>query len=67
MGENWGYEPPILAKQGYCVFALTYGVDPRFQFTAGVLPIQEYARAEWFREARATRDGREEGRPGRPL
>ena len=43
MGENWGYISPILAKQGYCVFALTYGVDPRFQYAGGVLPIQKSA------------------------
>ncbi len=43
MGENWGYISPILAKHGYCVFALTYGVDPRFQYAGGVLPIQRSA------------------------
>ena len=25
MGANWGYNSPILADDGYCVFALTYG------------------------------------------
>jgi triacylglycerol esterase/lipase EstA (alpha/beta hydrolase family) len=29
MGENWGYVSPRLAAAGYCVFALTYGQDPR--------------------------------------
>jgi triacylglycerol lipase len=43
MGENWGYISPILAGEGYCVFALTYGVDPRFQFAGGVIPIQQSA------------------------
>ena len=43
MGENWSYISPILAKQGYCVFALTYGVDPRFSFVGGVLPIEQSA------------------------
>ena len=43
MGENWSYVSPILAKQGYCVFALTYGVDPRFSFVGGVLPIEQSA------------------------
>src|SRR3954453_15612481 len=27
--ENWDYISPKLAAAGYCVFALTYGVDPR--------------------------------------
>ena len=26
--DNWGYLAPILAKQGYCVFSLTYGRNP---------------------------------------
>src|SRR5690242_708524 len=26
MSENWSYISPLLAAQGYCVFALTYGV-----------------------------------------
>lgn len=27
--ENWSYLSPILHDAGYCVFSLTYGVDPR--------------------------------------
>ncbi|MCD2192610.1 lipase [Actinomycetospora endophytica] len=26
--DNWGYLAPILARQGYCVFSLTYGRNP---------------------------------------
>jgi triacylglycerol esterase/lipase EstA (alpha/beta hydrolase family) len=29
MSDNWGYHSPRLRAAGYCVFALTYGVDPR--------------------------------------
>lgn len=29
MSENWSYNSPRLRDAGYCVFALTYGVDPR--------------------------------------
>ena len=34
-----------LAQQGYCTFALTYGVDPRFPYAGGVRPIAESAPA----------------------
>jgi pimeloyl-ACP methyl ester carboxylesterase len=43
MGENWGFISPKLAAQGYCVFALTYGLDPRFPYFGGVLPIEKSA------------------------
>jgi len=26
---NWSYLSPLLAERGYCVYALTYGLDPR--------------------------------------
>lgn len=26
---NWSYLSPLLAERGYCVYALTYGMDPR--------------------------------------
>jgi triacylglycerol lipase len=29
MGTNWAYHSPRIAAAGYCVFALTYGVDER--------------------------------------
>src|SRR4051794_32704786 len=28
MGENWATLAPLLANEGYCVFALTYGTAP---------------------------------------
>jgi pimeloyl-ACP methyl ester carboxylesterase len=43
MSENWGYIAPLLAKRGYCVFALTYGLDPRFPYFGGVIPIEQSA------------------------
>jgi triacylglycerol esterase/lipase EstA (alpha/beta hydrolase family) len=46
MSENWAYISPLLAAQGYCVFALTYGVDPRatippFDQMGGVVPMEQ--------------------------
>jgi hypothetical protein len=38
MGENWSYISPILAGRGCCVFALTYGLDPRLSLFGGVIP-----------------------------
>jgi pimeloyl-ACP methyl ester carboxylesterase len=43
MGENWAYIAPLLAQRRYCVFALTYGLDPRFPFFGGVIPIEQSA------------------------
>jgi triacylglycerol lipase len=45
MGENWSYLSPILASHGYCVFALTYGIDPREPgpWIGGVIPIEQSA------------------------
>jgi pimeloyl-ACP methyl ester carboxylesterase len=43
MGENWSYLSPLLAVHGWCVFALTYGVDPRDPYNGGVLPIERSA------------------------
>ncbi len=36
MAENWGTIAPLLADNGYCVFALTYGLDPGEQYVGGV-------------------------------
>ena len=41
--ENWSYLSPILAADGYCVFALTYGVDERFPFAGGLRPMEDSA------------------------
>jgi triacylglycerol esterase/lipase EstA (alpha/beta hydrolase family) len=43
MGENWSYLAPKLAARGYCVFALTYGLDTRYPYFGGVLPIEQSA------------------------
>jgi triacylglycerol lipase len=43
MGENWSYISPLLAARGYCVFALTYGLDPRFPYPGGVIPVEQSA------------------------
>jgi triacylglycerol esterase/lipase EstA (alpha/beta hydrolase family) len=45
MAENWGYLSPILARHGYCVFALTYGLDPRspIPLFGGTIPIEQSA------------------------
>ena len=47
MSVNWSYISPLLAERGYCVFALTYGLDPAtaaLDGPGGVIPIQESAR-----------------------
>jgi len=48
MTENWQFLSPKLAQEGYCVFALTYGVDPRATFPpfdqmGGVVPMERSA------------------------
>lgn len=44
MGANWGALSPLLRSRGYCVFALTYGRDPRYRNAlyepGGVVPIE---------------------------
>jgi len=48
MGTNWGYHSPRIAEAGYCVFALTYGRDPRLAqqpiSPGGVIPMEQSAR-----------------------
>jgi triacylglycerol lipase len=41
MAENWSTYSPLLADNGYCVFALTYGLDPGESYVGGVQPMEE--------------------------
>jgi triacylglycerol esterase/lipase EstA (alpha/beta hydrolase family) len=47
MAANWSYLSPKLKAAGYCVFALTYGVDPRSEIfpyaPGGVIPMEQSA------------------------
>ncbi|MEX2196270.1 MAG: alpha/beta fold hydrolase [Thermoleophilaceae bacterium] len=47
MDGNWGYHSPRLKAAGYCVFALTYGVDERTRawpyVPGGVIRMEESA------------------------
>jgi triacylglycerol lipase len=40
MAENWSTMSPLLADNGYCVFALTYGLDPGESYVGGVEPME---------------------------
>ncbi|HEY1357932.1 MAG TPA: alpha/beta fold hydrolase [Thermoleophilaceae bacterium] len=41
MSENWSQMSPLLAARGYCVFALTYGRDPRAPWFGGAVPMEQ--------------------------
>lgn len=41
--ENWYFLAPHLAQQGYCVYAKTYGMDPRFPSRGGIKPMEQSA------------------------
>jgi triacylglycerol lipase len=43
MSENWTYLSPLLTARGYCVFALTYGLNPLVPLFGGVAPIEQSA------------------------
>ena len=47
MAANWGYHSPRLREAGYCVFALTYGADPRLALLpykiGGTIPMERSA------------------------
>lgn len=47
MGTNWRFHSPKIAAAGYCVFALTYGRDPRLAqqpfSPGGVIPMEQSA------------------------
>ncbi len=40
MAENWSTMAPLLADNGYCVFALTYGLDPGEKYVGGLQPME---------------------------
>lgn len=45
--DNWSYLAPLLANEGYCVFALTYGNHPNLPWplnaVGGLLPMEQSA------------------------
>ncbi|MEE2031980.1 esterase/lipase family protein [Rhodococcus chondri] len=45
--DNWSYLAPLLANEGYCVFALTYGNHPNLSWplnaVGGMLPMEQSA------------------------
>jgi triacylglycerol lipase len=46
MAEDWVRISPLLASHGYCVFALTYGSDPRYPGVSpfgGTIPMEQSA------------------------
>jgi triacylglycerol esterase/lipase EstA (alpha/beta hydrolase family) len=43
MSENWFRLSSILTADGYCVFALTYGLDPGETFVGGVIRMEDSA------------------------
>lgn len=44
MAQNWNTISPLLKNNGYCVFALTYGVDPRIPTSGGVRKMEDSSR-----------------------
>ena len=43
MQDNWGTMSPLLANNGYCVFALTYGTENGNPSFGGLLPMEQSA------------------------
>jgi triacylglycerol lipase len=41
MADNWNTMSPLLKNNGYCVFALTYGLDPGEDVIGGVEPMEQ--------------------------
>jgi triacylglycerol lipase len=44
MAENWATMSPLLADNGYCVFALTYGLDPGEVYIGGLQAMETSSR-----------------------
>jgi pimeloyl-ACP methyl ester carboxylesterase len=44
MAENWATISPLLADNGYCVFALTYGLDPGEVYVGGLQSMETSSR-----------------------
>src|SRR4029077_17470181 len=44
MTDNWQTISPLLADNGYCVFALTYGTEPGESQFGGLEPMEQSAR-----------------------
>jgi pimeloyl-ACP methyl ester carboxylesterase len=44
MAENWATISPLLADNGYCVFALTYGLDPGEVYIGGLQAMETSSR-----------------------
>jgi len=40
MAENWATISPLLVDNGYCVFALTYGLNPGEQYVGGLQAME---------------------------
>jgi triacylglycerol lipase len=43
MTDNWQTMSPLLANNGYCVFALTYGTQPGNALYGGLVPMEQSA------------------------
>jgi triacylglycerol esterase/lipase EstA (alpha/beta hydrolase family) len=42
--DNWDTMAPLLADNGFCVFAFTYGTDPGEAYFGGLQPMEQSAR-----------------------
>jgi triacylglycerol lipase len=41
--ENFGYLAPMLKNAGYCIFTITYGLEPGDPYIGGMLPMEQSA------------------------